>query len=102
MLQHGKLWTMHIFDSLETKGRFKHLLEQGQTGFSITFDLATLMGYDIDQPEAPGEFGQYKGPNWTWQSQVFKCHAQIGTRHLFFFWQWSSQLNLRDALYFLF
>jgi methylmalonyl-CoA mutase N-terminal domain/subunit len=42
----------------ETNKRFKYLLEQGQTGLSIAFDLATLMGYDTDQPEALGEFGK--------------------------------------------
>jgi methylmalonyl-CoA mutase N-terminal domain/subunit len=41
----------------ETNARFKYLLNQGQTGLSIAFDLATLMGYDTDQPEALGEFG---------------------------------------------
>ena len=41
----------------ETNARFKYLLDQGQTGLSIAFDLATLMGYDTDQPEALGEFG---------------------------------------------
>ena len=42
----------------ETNARFKYLLDQGQTGLSIAFDLATLMGYDTDQPEALGEFGK--------------------------------------------
>jgi methylmalonyl-CoA mutase N-terminal domain/subunit len=42
----------------ETNGRFKYLLEQGQTGLSVAFDLATLMGYDTDAPEALGEFGK--------------------------------------------
>jgi methylmalonyl-CoA mutase, N-terminal domain len=42
----------------ETNRRFKYLLEQGQTGLSIAFDLATLMGYDTDAPEALGEFGK--------------------------------------------
>ncbi len=42
----------------ETNQRFKYLLEQGQTGLSIAFDLATLMGYDTDAPEALGEFGK--------------------------------------------
>ena len=42
----------------ETNKRFKYLLEQGQTGLSIAFDLATLMGYDTDQPEALGELGK--------------------------------------------
>jgi methylmalonyl-CoA mutase N-terminal domain/subunit len=60
-LHRGKLWTMRMFAGFgtaeETNLRFKYLLEQGQTGLSIAFDLATLMGYDTDQPEALGEFG---------------------------------------------
>jgi methylmalonyl-CoA mutase, N-terminal domain len=61
-LYRGKLWTMRMFAGFgtaeETNARFKYLLEQGQTGLSIAFDLATLMGYDTDQPEALGEFGK--------------------------------------------
>jgi len=57
----GRLWTMRMFAGFgtaeETNQRFKYLLSQGQTGLSIAFDLATLMGYDTDQPEALGEFG---------------------------------------------
>ena len=60
-LHRSKLWTMRMFAGFgtaeETNARFKYLLEQGQTGLSIAFDLATLMGYDTDQPQALGEFG---------------------------------------------
>ena len=42
----------------ETNQRFKYLLQQGQTGLSVAFDLPTLMGYDTDAPEALGEFGK--------------------------------------------
>ncbi|HRN49926.1 MAG TPA: methylmalonyl-CoA mutase family protein [Anaerolineales bacterium] len=60
-LHRSKLWTMRMFAGFgsaeETNKRFKYLLEQGQTGLSTAFDLATLMGYDTDQPEAEGEFG---------------------------------------------
>ena len=60
-LHRGRLWTMRMFAGFgtaeETNARFKYLLSQGQTGLSIAFDLATLMGYDTDQPEALGEFG---------------------------------------------
>src|SRR5512141_1962348 len=60
-LHRSKLWTMRMFAGFgtaeETNARFKYLLSQGQTGLSIAFDLATLMGYDTDQPEALGEFG---------------------------------------------
>ena len=61
-LHRGKLWTMRMFAGFgtaeETNARFKYLLEQGQTGLSIAFDLATLMGFDFDSPEALGEFGK--------------------------------------------
>ena len=61
-LHRGKLWTMRMFAGFgtaeETNKRFKYLLDQGQTGLSIAFDLATLMGYDTDQPAALGEFGK--------------------------------------------
>lgn len=58
----GKLWTMRMFAGFgsaeESNARFKYLLEQGSMGLSIAFDLATLMGYDTDSPEALGEFGK--------------------------------------------
>jgi methylmalonyl-CoA mutase N-terminal domain/subunit len=60
-LHRSRLWTMRMFAGFgsaeETNKRFKYLLAQGQTGLSVAFDLATLMGYDTDQPEAEGEFG---------------------------------------------
>jgi len=61
-MHRGRLWTMRMFAGFgtaeETNQRFKFLLEQGQTGLSIAFDLPTLMGYDTDAPEALGEFGK--------------------------------------------
>ncbi len=58
----GRVWTMRMFAGFgtaeETNQRFKYLLEQGQTGLSVAFDLPTLMGYDTDAPEALGEFGK--------------------------------------------
>jgi len=61
-MHRGRLWTMRMFAGFgtaeETNARFKYLLEQGQTGLSIAFDLPTLMGYDTDAPEALGEFGK--------------------------------------------
>ena len=58
----SRLWTMRMFAGFgtaeESNARFKYLLEQGQTGLSIAFDLPTLMGYDSDAPEALGEFGK--------------------------------------------
>jgi methylmalonyl-CoA mutase N-terminal domain/subunit len=61
-LHRSRLWTMRMFAGFgtaeETNRRFKYLLEQGQTGLSIAFDLPTLMGYDTDAPEALGEFGK--------------------------------------------
>lgn len=61
-LHRSRLWTMRMFAGFgtaeETNARFKYLLEQGQTGLSIAYDLPTLMGYDTDAPEALGEFGK--------------------------------------------
>lgn len=61
-MHRGRLWTMRMFAGFgtaeETNARFKYLLGEGQTGLSIAFDLATLMGYDTDAPEALGEFGK--------------------------------------------
>jgi len=58
----GKLWTMRMFAGFgsaeESNARYKYLLENGSGGLSIAFDLATLMGYDTDAPEALGEFGK--------------------------------------------
>jgi len=58
----GKLWTMRMFAGFgsaeETNARFRYLLEQGQTGLSVAFDMPTLYGYDTDAPEAIGEFGK--------------------------------------------
>ena len=58
----GRLWTMRMFGGFgtaeETNRRFKYLLEHGETGLSVAFDMPTLMGYDTDAPEAKGEFGK--------------------------------------------
>ncbi len=57
----GRLWTMRMFAGFgrpeETNSRFKFLLEQGQTGLSVAFDMPTLYGYDTDDPRGAGEFG---------------------------------------------
>ncbi len=61
-MHRGRLWTMRMFAGFgsaeETNKRFKYLLEQGNMGLSVAFDLPTLMGYDSDAPEALGEFGK--------------------------------------------
>ena len=58
----GKLWTMRQFSGFatpeETNRRYHYLLEQGQTGLSVAFDLPTLMGYDADHPMSEGEVGK--------------------------------------------
>jgi methylmalonyl-CoA mutase N-terminal domain/subunit len=58
----GKLWTMRQFAGFstpeETNTRFKYLLEQGQTGLSVAYDLPTLMGYDADSSLSEGEVGK--------------------------------------------
>src|SRR5215204_7825371 len=61
-LHRSKLWTMRMFAGFgtaeETNARFKYLLDQGQTGLSVAFDLPTLMGYDADSPLSEGEVGK--------------------------------------------
>jgi methylmalonyl-CoA mutase N-terminal domain/subunit len=58
----GRLWTMRQYagfaTAAETNRRFRFLLEQGQTGLSVAFDLPTQMGYDSDAPAAEGEVGR--------------------------------------------
>ena len=58
----GKFWTMRQYAGFgsaeETNRRFRYLLEKGQTGLSIAFDLPTQMGYDSDHKMAEGEVGR--------------------------------------------
>src|SRR5438105_11964513 len=58
----GRLWTMRQFAGFgtarETNGRFRYLLEHGQTGLSTAFDMPSLMGHDSDHPRSEGEVGR--------------------------------------------
>ena len=58
----GRLWTMRQFAGFgtaeQTNARFRYLLEQGQGGLSVAFDLPTLMGRDSDDPMSKGEVGR--------------------------------------------
>ena len=58
----GRFWTMRQYagfgSASETNARYKYLLEQGQTGLSVAFDLPTQIGYDSDDPVAAGEVGK--------------------------------------------
>ena len=58
----GRLWTMRQYAGYgtaeETNRRFRYLLEKGQTGLSVAFDLATQIGYDSDHAMARGEVGR--------------------------------------------
>ena len=58
----GRLWTMRQYggyaSARETNQRFHYLLDQGQTGLSVAFDLPTQMGYDSDHSMAEGEVGK--------------------------------------------
>ncbi len=58
----GRLWTMRQYAGFgtaeESNARYKYLLEQGQTGLSVAFDLPTQTGYDSDSPLAAGEVGR--------------------------------------------
>jgi isobutyryl-CoA mutase large subunit len=58
----GRLWTMRQFagfgSAAETNARYRYLLERGQGGLSVAFDMPTLMGRDSDDPLAEGEVGR--------------------------------------------
>jgi methylmalonyl-CoA mutase N-terminal domain/subunit len=58
----GRMWTMRQFagfgSAADTNARYKYLLEHGQTGLSVAFDLPTLMGYDSDHEQSAGEVGK--------------------------------------------
>ena len=58
----GRFWTMRQYAGFgtaqETNARYKYLLEQGQTGLSVAFDLPTQIGHDSDHPLALGEVGK--------------------------------------------
>ena len=58
----GRLWTMRQYagfgDAEESNARYRYLLQQGQTGLSVAFDLPTQIGYDSDHPMAMGEVGK--------------------------------------------
>jgi methylmalonyl-CoA mutase N-terminal domain/subunit len=61
-MHRGRLWTMRQFAGFgaaeDTNKRFRYLLNQGQTGLSVAFDLPTLMGYDSDHMLSEGEVGK--------------------------------------------
>jgi methylmalonyl-CoA mutase N-terminal domain/subunit len=65
-MNRGKLWTMRQYagyaSPAESNARYRYLLEQGQTGLSVAFDLPTQMGYDSDHPMARGEVGRVGVP----------------------------------------
>jgi methylmalonyl-CoA mutase N-terminal domain/subunit len=58
----GRTWTMRQYagyaSAAESNARYQYLLDQGQTGLSVAFDLPTQMGYDSDHPMAAGEVGK--------------------------------------------
>ena len=62
----GRVWTMRQYSgyatAAETNRRYRYLLEQGQTGLSVAFDLPTQIGYDSDHPLAKGEVGKVGVP----------------------------------------
>jgi methylmalonyl-CoA mutase N-terminal domain/subunit len=58
----GRIWTMRLFSGFgspeDTNQRLRYLLDHGETGLSIAFDMPTLYGYDADHPRALGEVGK--------------------------------------------
>ena len=65
-MHRGRLWTMRQYagyaSAEESNQRYRYLLEQGQTGLSVAFDLPTQIGYDSDHPLAAGEVGKVGVP----------------------------------------
>ena len=63
----GRLWTMRQYagqeDAEASNRRYRFLLEQGQTGLSVAFDLPTQIGYDSDHSKAAGEVGKVAWPS---------------------------------------
>jgi methylmalonyl-CoA mutase N-terminal domain/subunit len=61
-MHRGRLWTMRQYagyaSAKESNRRYRYLLEQGQNGLSVAFDLPTQIGYDADHPLAAGEVGK--------------------------------------------
>ena len=61
-MHRGRLWTMRQYagyaSAEESNRRYRYLLDQGQTGLSVAFDLPTQIGYDADHPLASGEVGK--------------------------------------------
>jgi methylmalonyl-CoA mutase N-terminal domain/subunit len=62
----GRIWTMRQYSgyatAADTNQRFRYLMDQGQTGLSVAFDLPTQIGYDSDHPLAQGEVGKVGVP----------------------------------------
>jgi methylmalonyl-CoA mutase N-terminal domain/subunit len=58
----GRLWTMRQYagfaTAAESNARYRYLLDRGQTGLSVAFDLPTQLGYDSDAPQSRGEVGK--------------------------------------------
>ncbi|HIB66917.1 MAG TPA: methylmalonyl-CoA mutase, partial [Phycisphaerales bacterium] len=61
-MHRSRLWTMRLFAGfatpVETNQRFRKLLQEGQGGLSVAFDMPTLMGYDSDHARSLGEVGK--------------------------------------------
>ena len=73
----GKPWTIRQYAGFasaeETNQRFRYLLDRGQTGLSVAFDLPTQIGYDSDDERAVGEVGapasrSTRSPTWSCSS----------------------------------
>jgi methylmalonyl-CoA mutase N-terminal domain/subunit len=73
----GRLWTMRQYagyaSAAESNRRYRFLLDQGQTGLSVAFDLPTQIGYDADDPIAEGEVGKVG-------VSICRCAAGIAVR----------------------
>ena len=68
----GRIWTMRQYagyaTAAATNERYRYLLENGQTGLSVAFDLPTQIGYDSDHPLAEGEVARWGCPYALWRT----------------------------------
>ena len=77
----GRMWTTRIFAGFgtarETNQHYKYLLEQGNGGLSVAFDLPALYGYDADHPMAAGEVGKPPGASWRAVEELLPCGFEM-------------------------
>ncbi len=71
----GRFWTMRQYagfgSAVESNRRYRYLLDAGQTGLSVAFDLPTQIGYDSDHPSVPAKWERWAWPLTAWRTWSF-------------------------------